>query len=170
MTLVFALSGRLSHALAQCAKLVLGAIILVVISDVVLRNLGLRPLSWSISAAEYGLLYAAFLPMPWLVRIKGHVFVEFFRQPLPPRGKALLERAVYIACIGLCLYLCWHASLLLIDAVRTGAYETRTFDMPKWAVFLPVALSFLLSAIEWTRYLLGKDSLYDLDPLEQEGL
>jgi TRAP-type C4-dicarboxylate transport system permease small subunit len=170
MDAFFAAVGRVSWFLAVLVKLILAAIVVEVISDVVLRNLNLRPLSWGVSATEYGLLYSAFLPMPWLVRTKGHVFVEFLRKSLPTRGQVILERIVYCVCIALCLYLFYYAAGELAVAWRTGAYEMRTFDMPKWLIDLPVCIGFLLSALEWLRYLLCDDSLYHYNVLEQEGL
>ena len=170
MDTFFKIVGWASLALASLVKLILAAIVIEVVADVVLRNLNYRPIGWGVSATEYGLLYAAFLPMPWLVRIKGHVFVEFLRRALPETGRVLLEKLVYAVCVGLSLYLTWYAFSAFLDALRTGAYETKTFDMPKWLIFLPIAIGFFLSALEWVRYLVGSDSLYNVDPLEREGL
>ncbi len=166
----FKVVGWASFALATLVKLMLAAIVVEVVADVVLRNLNYRPIAWGVSATEYGLLYAAFLPMPWLVRIKGHVFVEFLRRALPAGGRVVLEKLVYALCIGLCLYLTYFAFASALEALNTGAYETKTFDMPKWLIFLPIAIGFFLSALEWLRYLVGHDSLYNVDPLEREGL
>ncbi|MBP1849599.1 TRAP transporter small permease [Rhizobium halophytocola] len=170
MKFLFDLTGRLSQALAALAKLLIGAMILIVIADVVIRNLDLKPISWGVSVSEYILLYVTFLPMPWLVHNKGHVFVEFLRNLLPPGGRAVLEKVVYLVCVALCLVLGFIAVTSLIGTAASGEYETRSFDMPKWAVFLPMAIGFFVSAIEWLRYLMGHASLYDLDPLEMEGL
>ncbi|MEX6507838.1 TRAP transporter small permease [Jiella sp. M17.18] len=170
METFFKLVGWLSLALASLVKLILAAIVIEVVSDVVLRNLNFRPISWGVSATEYGLLYSAFLPVPWLVRTKGHVFVEFLRRALPQGGRLVLEKAVYALCIGLCLYLTFYAFAAFLDALATGAYETKTFDMPKWLIFLPISLGFFLSALEWCRYIVGHDSLYDIDVLDREGL
>ncbi|MCY1667529.1 TRAP transporter small permease [Rhizobium sp. SL86] len=170
MKALFDLSGGLSAALAAIVRVLVALMIVIVISDVAMRNLGFRPLSWAISVSEYILLYSAFLPMPWLVRTKGHVFVEFLRNAMPVTARRLLERLVYLTCIVLCLYLGGIALTSGIDALRLGEYETRTFDMPKWLVFLPMVLGFFLSALEWLRYLLGIDTLYNLNPLDVEGL
>jgi TRAP-type C4-dicarboxylate transport system permease small subunit len=166
----FDVVGAVSRTFAALAKIVLGLMVVVVVADVTIRNLGMRPISWAVSASEYALLFAAFLPMPWLVHTKGHVFVEFLRKALPSTTRAVLEKAVYVVCVGICLYLGTYALMSFLEALANGDYETRTFDMPKWLVFLPIVLGFYLSALEWLRYLLGFDSLYDLDPLEVEGL
>ncbi|NKN39281.1 TRAP transporter small permease [Agrobacterium sp. a22-2] len=170
MKVFFDLTGKLSEALAALTKVMIGLMVVFVVADVAVRNFGFRPLSWAISGSEYILLYSAFLPMPWLVHIKGHVFVEFLRNLFPPAGRIVLEKLVYLTCIALCLYLGGIALSSFIGAIQSGDYETRTFDMPKWGVFLPIMIGFFLSAIEWLRYLLGFDTLYNLDPLEVEGL
>lgn len=169
MTRVFDLLGRVSHFLARTTMVLLGILVLLVTADVVVRTAGLRPLTWAASTAEYILLYAAFLPMPALVRGKGHVFVEFMRQPMPPMLRRGCEFAVYVVCLAICAYLGWVASAHLVTAVKTGAYETRTYDMPQWAVYAPMALGFWLSVLEWLRFLIGGDSLYEINPLEMDG-
>lgn len=169
MQLLFDLSGRLALWLARLTMLILGLLIVVVVADVVVRSVGLRPLAWASSTAEYILLYAAFLPMPYLVRIKGHVFVEFLRGPMSPAVRRNVERLVYLVCIVICAYLGWVASNSGVLAWHEGSYETRTFDMPKWLVFLPIAVGFCLSTLEWLRFLVGHDSMYNIDALHREG-
>lgn len=169
MTRLFALSHHLSRLLAALARLLIGALIVIVVSDVAFRNLGHRPLAWAVNSSEFLLLYITFLPMPWLVRTKGHVFVDFLRVALPVGMRHLLARLVYAACIGLCLYLGWVAFESLIRAIERGTYEMRTFDIPKWVVFLPMVIGLGLSAVEWLRYLLGHDDFYDRDLMDVGG-
>lgn len=169
MNAFFGMLGRVGHTLSRLTMLLLGALVVVVVADVAVRTLGLRPLAWASSTAEYILLYAAFLPMPALVRNKGHVFVEFLRAPMTLPMRRVCEVAVYAVCVVICAYLAWVATASGITAWREGAYETRTFDMPKWLVYLPMAIGFALSTFEWLRFLLGRDTLYDVDPLTKEG-
>ena len=166
----FDIVGYLSWLCASAAKLLIGAVILLVVADVVARNMGLKAMTWAISASEYSLLYITFLAMPWLVRIKGHVFVVFLRALFPLPVQRLLEKLVYLTCILLCVYLAWVAGSLMVTAWQKGSFESRTFDMPKWAIFLPIFLGFALSALEWLRFLLTPASLYDANPLEAEGI
>jgi len=166
----FDIVGYLSWLCASAAKLLIGAVILLVVADVVARNMGLKAMTWAISASEYSLLYITFLAMPWLVRIKGHVFVVFLRALFPLPVQRLLEKLVYLTCILLCLYLGWVAWASMATAIQKGSFESRTFDMPKWAIFLPIFLGFALSALEWLRFLLTPASLYDANPLEAEGI
>ncbi len=166
---LFALTGLVGRALAALAMGLLGALVLIVTADVVVRTAGGRPLAWVPSTAEYILLYAAFLPMPALVRTKGHVFVEFLRAPLPEAARRALEIAVYATCAAICAYLAWISVERLWEAIATGAYETRTYDMPRWLIDLPMATGFALSCFEWLRFLAGADSMYRLDPRAMDG-
>jgi TRAP-type C4-dicarboxylate transport system permease small subunit len=166
---LFDWTGRLSWCLAVIARLLIGALVLLVVADVAVRNAGLRPLAWAVNTSEFFLLYITFFSMPWLVRQKGHVFVEFLRVALSPQAQRVLARLVYAFCILLCLFIAWVAFNSLTLAIQRGTYEMRTFDIPKWVVFAPMLLAFVLSALEWLRYLLGHDDFYDRDILEAGG-
>lgn len=169
MKTLFDLSGRLCWLLMSLARGLIGALVLLVVSDVVVRNLGMKPLGWAVNTSELFLLYITFLAMPWLVRQKGHVFVEFLRVALSPAMRLVLARVVYAACVVLCLYLASVAASSMVQAILRGTYEMRTFDIPKWVVFFPMVLAFTLSAVEWLRFLLGHDDFYDRDLMEVGG-
>jgi TRAP-type C4-dicarboxylate transport system permease small subunit len=71
-----------------------------VVADVAVRNAGLRPLAWAVNTSEFILLYVTFLSMPWLVRQKGHVFVDLPAHRVAcPMPRRVLARVVYLACI-----------------------------------------------------------------------
>lgn len=165
----FDLVGRVGQALAWLSMGLLGLLVLLITADVGMRTLGFKPLAWTTDVAEYILLYATFLPMAALVRGKGHVFVEFIRAPMPAGLKRACEIGVYLTCLLICVYLAWIASVHFATAVRTNAYDTRAFDMPRWLVYLPMALGMWLSCLEWLRFLIGHDSMYDIDPLQMDG-
>ena len=168
MDALFALSGRVARALGALTKLLLAAIVLLVCADVAARNFA-RPLAWGVSITEYLLIYIAFLPMPLLVREKGHVCADFARRALPAAMRAMVERAVYLLCLALCLYLGAVAWRSAHAAWGSGAYDVRTFDMPRWLIFAPIVLGLWLSALEFLRYVLGRDSLYAESAAEIEG-
>ncbi|HRA77639.1 MAG TPA: TRAP transporter small permease [Burkholderiaceae bacterium] len=168
MARLFDLSGRAASALARLTMALLALIVLLVSADVLSRNLGYS-LVWGASLTEYLLVYVTFLPMPELVRGKGHVCADFLRRALPVSVRRAVERIVYAACVAICAYLGAVALGSLVETLRSGAYEVRTFDMPRWLIYLPMVIGLWLSAIEFMRYLFGRDSLYDADPAAAEG-
>lgn len=168
MDRLFDASGRIAQSLAVVAKLLLAAVVLLVTANVAARNLA-RPMAWSASLTEYLLIYITFLPMPALVRGKGHVCADFIRTALPAGMRRGVEIGVVALCIAICLYLGWVAFGSAWASVRDGSYDVRTFDTPRWLIFAPMVVGLWLSAIEFLRYLLGRDSLYAVDVREMEG-
>lgn len=168
MDALFRVSGWLAQALAILTKIMLGLIVLLVVGDVAMRNLA-RPIAWAASLTEYLLIYVAFLPAPALVRMKGHVCADFLRTALPASAQRPIEKVVYLLCIGLSVFLGSLAFQAMMESLRTGSYDVRTFDMPKWVIFLPMAVGFWLSAIEFLRFLTGRDSIYAIDARDVEG-
>ncbi len=165
---LFDASGRISQALAVLTKLLLATVVVLVSADVAARNFA-RPLAWSVSLTEYLLVYITFLSMPALVRGKGHVCADFIRSALPGSLRRGIEIGVYALCIGICLYLGWVAFGSAAASLRSGSYDVRTFDMPRWLIFAPMIVGLWLSALEFLRYLLGRDSIYAVDAREMEG-
>jgi TRAP-type C4-dicarboxylate transport system permease small subunit len=168
MDRLFELSGRIGSALAVLTKLLLALVVVLVAADVAARNLS-KPLGWSVSLTEYLLVYITFLPMPALVRSKGHVCADFIRTALPPSIQRAIEIAVYVLCLVTCVYLGSIAAGSVLTTLRSGAYDVRTFDVPRWLIYAPMVLGLWLSALEFLRYLLGRDSIYALDVSEMEG-
>ena len=168
MDRLFDASGRIAQALAVVTKLLLALVVLLVAADVASRNLA-KPIAWSVSLTEYLLIYITFLPMPALVRRKGHVCADFIRTAMPLRLQRIVETGVYLLCLGICVYLGWIASGSALATLHSGAYDVRTFDMPRWLIYAPMALGLWLSAFEFLRYLLGRDSIYAFDAREMEG-
>jgi TRAP-type C4-dicarboxylate transport system permease small subunit len=168
MDRLFEFSGRIGSALAVLTKLLLALVVVLVAADVAARNLS-KPLGWSVSLTEYLLVYITFLPMPALVRSKGHVCADFIRTAMPRRLQRGVEIAVYLLCLTTCVYLALVASGSALSTFRSGAYDVRTFDVPRWLIYAPMVLGLWLSALEFLRYLLGRDSIYALDVSEMEG-
>lgn len=168
MKTLFSASAHISQWLLVISKLLLALIVILVAADVVARNLA-HPLVWSVSLTEYLMIYMAFLPMPGLVRGKGHVCADFIRTWLPLAVRRVVERGVYVLCIAICLDLGWVAFESMLTSLRSGSYDVRTFDMPRWLIYLPMVIGMWLSVIEFLRYLLGFDSIYAVDVLEMEG-
>ncbi len=146
--------------------LLLGAALLAlavvfIVYDMLARNLGLQPFAHTIAATEYSLLYVTFLGAPWLVRCKRHVYVELVTTLVSPRMRKVIATCVYLLCTLLCALLCYYSASVAIEAFTRGDVEVRSFDMPRWAIFAVMPLSFMLLTVEFGRFLIGRDDLYD---------
>ena len=158
--MVAALYRRLLEALAVVAGVILAAMAVAIVLDVVVRNLGLQPPAHTLTLTEYGLLYATMLGAPWLLREKGHVYIELLTAAVSPRARFWLTRVVYALCVLTCAVIFWFGLEVTIAHYQRHVIDVRSFDMPRWLLTASIPLSFGLMTIEFARYLLGLDSMH----------
>ena len=146
--------------LAVVAGSMVAAVLVMILYDVTLRATGFQPPAFTSALTEYALLYMTMLGAPWLVRHRGHVFVESFTLRLPRRAHRVVERFVYVVCIALCLILSYYAIDQALDMASRGEEDWRSIVMPRWVLFAALPVGFLLAAVEFARFLFGRDSMY----------
>ena len=146
--------------LATIAGAMVAAVFVAIVWDVSLRTIGLQPPLWTSALTEYALLYMTMLAAPWLVRVKGHVFVESLAMMLPIGVRRLVEKAVYLITILLCVVLAYFALDQGLEIAARGDEDIRSIVLPKWALYAPLPVGFGLSEIEFLRFLIGNDSMY----------
>ncbi len=157
------LLGRLTLALAWVACAIVVAMLVMIVTDVSMRYLAIRPPDWTSTYVEYLLLYVTMLPAPWLVRERGHVAIEALVASLPRLLQVALANLVYVVCIlvaFLCSYLSWG---LLVEAWETNALDVRGVDIPTWLQFAPLTVCFALVGLEFLMFLLGRRRYYSYD-------
>ena len=160
MAAVAAAYRRLLETLAVVAGVILAAIAVAIVVDVLVRNLGLQPPAHTLTLTEYGLLYATMLGAPWLLREKGHVYIELLTAAVSPRARFWLTRVVYALCVLTCAVIFWFALEVTIAHYQRDVIDVRSFDMPRWLLTASMPLSFGLMTIEFARYLIGLDSMH----------
>ncbi len=158
------------RALAVLASALLAAILISIIFDVTIRNLGGQPPAWTLPMVEYGLLYLTMLAAPWLVRTRGHIVVEALTSVMPRPVRRVMEYITYTGCIVICVLFAWYAADLFIESYQRGETDIRSIEIPRVFLFAPMVVSFVLMAIEFIRYLVGPDSLYTGKIGEQDGV
>ncbi len=172
MTQISAAHVWLLNALRALSGVVVFCIFALIVVDVGIRltidlafflfgqGFGITPWAYSSALVEYGLLWFAMLAAPWLVRIKGHVFIDAVTQMLPPDFQRVLAKVVYVICISASLVFSYFSLQLLIEALGSGEIDTRGEDMPLWTLLFPLPFCFFLVAVEFGRFLIGLDSMY----------
>ncbi len=148
------LYDRLIGGLAALAGVTLFAIAAMIVVDVTLRNLGMQPPQAISALTEYALLYATMAAAPWLLRSGGHVTIHSLTAQLPTGAQVILRRAILVLAILLCLTLAFAASGMAIESFGRGDVDVRSIDLPRWLLFLPLALGFALLAAEFLRLLI----------------
>ena len=150
----------LLYSLAVVAGAVLVWLMVSVIVSVLMRNLGLQPFAWLFTSAEYGLLYMTMLGAPWLVREKGHVHIELVTAALPESVRKLLSRVVALACVVVSAILAWKGLDLFLTNIERADYDVRAYYFPRWILTIAFPLSFGLMAVEFSRFVFGKEVMH----------
>jgi TRAP-type C4-dicarboxylate transport system permease small subunit len=140
--------------MAWLAGLLTAAMMVTITLDVTLRNLGFQSSSHFFTFTEYALLVVPCLGAPWLVREKGHVYVEILLMYLSPARRKALVMGIGVLCIAVCLVLAWYGAQVTWHDYVGNEKDVRSLDMPRWMVVGFIPLSFFMMAIEFARFLL----------------
>jgi TRAP-type C4-dicarboxylate transport system permease small subunit len=138
----------------------IAGVCLLIVYDVVARNLGLQPPRSTVALTEYALLYFTMAAAPYLVRVKGHIVVEVVYQRLGGKVQKRLDKVILIFCTIVSTIIGTLALILLLESLGTGEIEIRSLDMPRWLLFTPLAAGFFLMALEFIRLLITGDSIF----------
>ena len=158
--LLIRLYNWLITGLAALAGAVIAVILVLIVLDVLVREIGSGSLAFTIGVVEYGLLYFTLFAAPYLVREKGHVYIEAFISRLPRKAQRALEVVVYLLCIVTTGMFAWISFVLLEQKIVEGTIDIRGIDFPSWVIIAPLGPCYLLVATEFLRFLVGRDSLY----------
>src|SRR5207248_4483757 len=100
--------------MAGLAGLLMVAMMTTIFIDVALRNLGYQSSAHFFTFTEYALLAVPCLGAPWLVREKGHIFVEILFMYLGPRPRVVLRYGIGILCVMVCMVLAWYGGVVTV--------------------------------------------------------
>ena len=160
---------RLIESLAMLSGLIIAAVCLLIIYDVVARNLGLQPPASTVAFTEYALLYFTMAAAPWLVRTRGHIVVEVLHTKLTGRARWLADKFILLICITVSVVICVLATILAVEGWTRGEVEVRSLEMPRWLLFTPLSFGFGLMAIEFLCIALRGEAVTDQN-LQRESL
>ncbi|MEA3192728.1 MAG: C4-dicarboxylate transporter, DctQ subunit [Betaproteobacteria bacterium] len=146
------------YGMAALAAFLMAAMMVVICLDVVLRNLGYQSSAHFFTFTEYALLMLPCMGAPWLVREKGHIYVEILLMSLGPRVRARMTTAIGLACIALCLVLAWYGWGITFKDFANAEKDVRSLDMPRWIVVMWIPLAFSLMAVEFARFLWRREN------------
>jgi TRAP-type C4-dicarboxylate transport system permease small subunit len=140
---------RLLNALAVVAALVLLAMVILVTTDIVLRNLTRTGFPWSNEVSEYALYLITLMTAPWLLRRGQHVRVDLMLTMVPPRVAWMMEAASDVLGIGVCLFLARSGAIMTYQSWQLGSITIKNLIFPEWWLLAPLPVAFVLLAVEF---------------------
>lgn len=150
----------LLYGMALAAGVLMVAMMVSIVTDVALRNLGTQSSAHLFTFNEYALLLVPLLGSPWLVREKGHVFIELVLHHMPPAAQRVQMRLITITCIVVCLVLAWYGGEVTVKDYVQSEKDVRSLDMPRWMLMAFMPLCFGMMAVEFGRFLARGESVY----------
>jgi len=154
------LIDKLCNLLAILAGIYLVAIMFVIVFQASARTLGFAVSSHLFTFSEYGLLYIVMAASPWLVRLKGHVYIEMLTAALPKSVAPGFSRLVTLVCVIICVLLVWYTGEATLKAFNRADFDMRSLDMPKWLLLIPMPICFSLMACQFMRFVVGAETLH----------
>ena len=148
------------YGMAYFAGLLMAAMMVVIFVDVVLRNLGYQSSAHFFTFTEYALLVIPCLGAPWLVRERGHVYVEILLMYLTPPVRRRVTTAIGVVCIAVCAVLAWYGLQVTLQDYFGNEKDVRSLDMPRWMLMVFMPLGFGMMAVEFARLLVRRESPY----------
>jgi len=151
------------HGMAYLAAFLMVAMMVVITLDVILRNLGYQSSAHFFTFTEYALLIVPCLGAPWLVREKGHIYIEILLMALSPRVRARFTLLIGLVCIVVCAVVAWYGFTVTLNDFLQNEKDVRSMDMPRWIVVGFIPLGFGMMALEFLRFVLRGENF--LGPL-----
>ena len=144
--------GRFISALALLGCLMLLFMMLLIVSDVALRNFaisgGPQGIGWSNEVSEF-ILYAVTLCVaPWLLRQGQHIRVDIILQALPKRVAWGFEWVGDILGLACCLVISYYGVQATWASYSANSLNIKTLVTPEWWSLVPLPLVFSLLSIE----------------------
>ena len=156
------------YGMAWLAGILMVAMMVMIVTDVALRNLGYQSSAHFFSFTEYFLLLIPLLGAPWLVREKAHIYIEVLIAALPPRLQRALMTVVVVACTAVAAVLAWHGGAITLQDYLGNEKDVRSFDMPRWMLMVFMPLAFGMMALEFARLLARRESPYGGGLIERD--
>ena len=140
-----------------------GFIMLAIVYMTVFRTAGWDYNQFVFTLIEYGFIYILFLGSPWLVRTRGHVYIELLTAAVPERSREVLSRGIAAACAFVCLVWLWYTSGIFIEhALDPIAFDELRAErgMRLWTTSIAYPIGFFGMAIEFLRYVFGRETMH----------
>lgn len=159
---------RVIQGMAVFAGVLMAAMMVTICIDVILRNLGYQSSAHFFTFSEYALLLIPCLGAPWLVREKGHIYVEIIFMYMSAERRQAMTRIIGVLCVLVCAVLAWYGGEVTVKSFIRNDMDVRSFDMPRWILVAFIPLSFGMMGIEFARFLVrGENFLGSLSSPEK---
>lgn len=156
LTPISRLLSLIETAFAVVASICLGAIMLIVVVDVVLRYGLNAPLGWSYSVIGIYLMVAVFfLMLSDTMQLHHHVAIDMLMHRFPHRLRHLFQAIGYLLGTIIIALIAWQAWLRWMEAVSADERVAAVIPWPTWIAYALVAAGSALLMLRTTYRTVG---------------
>lgn len=150
-----ALFDRLVDLFAVVSGIFMVAAMLAVGFEVATRYFLNRPMTWVIEATQYALVFITFLGAAWVLRVDGHVTMDYVVSRLSLRLQNLINVTTYIICALLCLVISVYGVIVTWDYYQTNYLNEGSVRIPAWLLSVVIPVGFIMFFIQFLKKVYG---------------
>lgn len=135
--------GVLDHVVGTAnaaAGVILLALMVLITTAVVSRQLLGRPMAWVIELSGIALLFITFLSTAYVARLDGHVRVDLLNELLPASVMWRLSVVAEVLQIAIAAVLAYAGARLALDHLGSGVETSGFLSIPRWTVDVVIPL------------------------------
>lgn len=133
--------------------LILTTMILLAIFQIISRNLFSEGVVWIDPLLRILVLWVGLAGAVVATRTNNHIRIDVFTKYLPEKYLPVIQRAVYLFTLCVCLTIGWHAARFVYSEYE---YGTMAFaSLPSWSTALIIPVSFTLIAVRYALLLVA---------------
>lgn len=144
--------GRFISALALLGCLLLLAMMIIIVTDVALRNFsvsgGPQGIGWSNEVSEFLLYLITLFVAPWLLRQGQHIRVDILLQAIPTKMAWGLEWVGDLLGLVCCMVMSIYGAQATWASYSSNSLSIKTLVTPEWWSLAPLPVVFILLSIE----------------------
>ena len=155
--------GKVLAILMSVAAVYVALIMVAIVYACTFRFLGLSYNQYTFPFIEYGFIFILFLGSPWLVRNRGHVYIELLTAALNERYRRILSRFICFVAGLVCVLWAWYTWLLFVERFDDSMAfdELRAqFDIPLWVSTIPFPIGFAMMSLEFFRFVVLPEPMH----------
>lgn len=139
--------------------LLLGAIVLVMLYQIIRRYIFNSSLTWSEEFCRYAFIWFIFLALPYSIRLGSELRMDAVITMLPDKMLHFWKMVLTIFSLCFTIFLFRQSLISVGDAVTTGEISSG-LHLPKQYVYLSMTVGFGLAVIRYIQMLISMSGLF----------
>jgi TRAP-type C4-dicarboxylate transport system permease small subunit len=139
---------RVSRWFAWASGIFTLAIMILVVVDVVLRDVFTKSLGGTIEISEVLLVFLVFLGVAFAQQAQAHVNTNLVTSRVPPRVARVMKTLGHVIVAGVLLWTTWVTATRGWDAMQAGEARFGLRSVPVWPARLMIPVGLLLLSLE----------------------